>query len=613
MEIIILCKKNENELKTDFYKTNFMKIPTRSWSGVLPISVALEGQKFSCRFDCSFCPNETKANGAQEDIARSYLSTEGTFKRGKVCDWDGAKQVIRRLAELESMGHFPDKLEIIVLGGTWDCYSSDYRETFLHRVFYGANVYQEISPILKGHKSNILLDWLDKNPFVHKMPLDFEPEHIRPMQELEMEKAMNQFAIGSRIIGIVLETRPDQISKLSLTQMRRLGCTRIQLGVQHTSDMILDFNRRGHKTRTSIASIQKCKENGYKVDIHIMPDLPLSSATLDLDMFHKIFRSEDFQPDYVKVYPCLDLPFTQTRKWKQEGVWISYAENNYPLFLRTMALGLTFIPPWTRVNRVHRDFPEATEKNQFLGYESETLKTNLHQLIHDEIKRQGLRTVDIRSREIKRNQVDLRQKRVFFRQYWANGAKEWFISVEIPKPDAYDLDDAWLLGFVRLRLPSPKNIYKSSSFSLFREGNWGKIRELHVYGFIANTQDKESVQHKGIGKCLMSYAEKVAAWEGCCGTSVISGVGVRNYYWNLGYELTDDESEMMVKRFKPWTFFIHPLYLFLWMNEKGWWVHKKYDFARANLFVLPYYFIYGIHFLIFTCCFTNLIFRFMSL
>ena len=564
-----------------------MKIATRSWSGVLPISVALEGQEFSCKFDCAFCPNESKENGAEKTIARSYLSTEGTFKRGEVSQFNATKQVIRRLAELETMGHFPDKLEIIVLGGTWDCYPLLYRESFLHQVFYGANLYVQLSPILGGVQQDVLKKWLDTDPFLNKTGLDFEPDEIRQIETLEEEKRRNQEATGCRIIGIVLETRPDTISTKSLSHMRKLGCTRIQLGIQHTSDMILDFNNRGHTNRASTIGIKKCRDNGFKVDVHIMPDLPYSYPSLDLDMFFKVFRTEDYQPDYVKVYPCLDLPFTQTRKWKEEGVWIPYAENDYPTFLQTMVYGLSLIPPWTRINRVHRDFPEATEKNLFLGYESETLKTNLHQLIKDEMKKKNLECLDIRSREIKRQQVDVSKAQFYLRSYWAGGGKEWFVSLEIPK-SSKNVDDAWLLGFVRLRIPSPKNIYKSSLFPLFQKEKLGRIRELHVYGFIAGTKDKSSIQHQGIGKSLMKIAETIAWWEGCSGCAVISGVGVRSYYQKLGYHLHHGEGEFMVKRTLPLTdHFSIWVCIYLFLFEKEWYCTKQYDFTRGSLMILP--------------------------
>ena len=574
-----------------------MKIATRSWSGVLPISVALEGHKFSCRFDCAFCPNESIRNGAKKDIARSYLSTEGTFKRGDISEFDSAKQIIRRLAELESMGHFPDKLEVIVLGGTWDCYPEKYRKNFIQRLFYGANVYTEISPILKGTRSEMLTSWLSKNPFVEKLGLDFEPEDIRHPHELELEKRYNQYAKGARIIGVVLETRPDMISKKNLLHIRSLGGTRIQLGIQHTSDMVLEYNQRGHNNKASIVAIQKCRDNGFKVDVHIMPDLPLSYASLDMDMFFKVFRSENYQPDYVKIYPCLDLPFTKTRKWKEEGKWLPYAEYDYPAFLRTLAYGLSLVPPWTRVNRVHRDFPEASIKNEFLGYESQTVKTNLHQLVKKEMEKHGLVAVDIRSREIKRNQLCLSDARLYLRSYWTGGSKEWFISLEIPKPKSKEMDDAWLLGFIRLRLPPVKTVHKSSLFSLFQKEKWGKIRELHVYGFIAGTNEKTPVQHRGIGKYLLRVAENIAMYEGCIGCSIISGVGVREYYARMGYHLDEGEGEFMVKRFElfscllrfqPWVMF------FVYIFQKGWWINKQYEYARGSLCIVPSFtFLYG--------------------
>ncbi len=551
----------------------------RSSSGVLPISIALDGRKgcgdsgeiedgFSCAYNCAFCPNECVANGAEKDIARSYLSSEGTFIRGAIQNFNVTEQVWRRLAELEVMGHVPDKLEVIPLGGTWDCYPRSYRERFSQQLFYAANTYSLISIRYNGEYSNMLKRWIESKPFQNNLPLDILMCDIirsaRPMRTLEDEKHMNTTSSCCRIIGLVFETRPDRISRATLLEKRRLGCTRIQLGIQHTDNDVLYFNNRGHTVEATIRAIRACRDAGFKVDGHIMPDLPFTEIPKDYDMVHRVFCDSDLQLDYCKVYPCLDLPFTLARQWKEDGTWKPYAEHNFPEFLKLLCHTLTIVPPWVRINRVQRDFPEASVKNNGLGFVSDTIKTNLHQIVDDEMKRTGQKCYDIRSREIKNTIVTnslLDTAKLYIRTYRANEGTEFFISVEIPKtnPDS-DFDDSYLLGLCRLRLtdydinkpgnykPTDTNI-PTHLLSTYRTKTEkiARIRELHVYGNIASKTVNGNSQHKGIGKFLVATAETIARIYNFDKVSIISGVGVRDYYTHLGYILNDKEDEFMIK------------------------------------------------------------------
>jgi ELP3 family radical SAM enzyme/protein acetyltransferase len=525
-----------------------MKVSSRSWSGVLPISVALDGNTFSCKYNCSFCPNECIENGASVNISRSYLSSEGTFLRGALSNFDAYLQIIRRLLELENMGHFPDKLEIIILGGTWDCYDMEYRKDFIHSIYYACNVYPFFSKYFGKELRNITEEWLSQNPFQNKLELteDFILK-ARPQFSFEKEKSLNERSQGSRIIGIVIETRPDQICLSNIIEKRRLGCTRIQLGIQHTDNDILEKNNRGHSIEASIKAIRKLKNNGFKVDGHIMPDLPFTTIKKDYEMVDKIFLTDEFQLDYVKIYPCLDLPYTQSRKWKEEQIWTPYAETNYNEFVEFLAYTLSIVPPWTRVNRVHRDFPMASQKNNGLGYESDTIKTNLNQLIHQYLEKTGRQCYDIRNREIKNQKWDktlLNKSKLYIRKYQQENAMEYFISVEIPKSTDI-FDDSILLGFIRLRILKTDS---KECIPSIKKHKIARIRELHVYGFISKTNTKNSIQHLGIGKFLISIAESISYLNGCTKISIISGVGVRQYYAKLGYSLKkNDPGEYMFK------------------------------------------------------------------
>ncbi|KNC82211.1 hypothetical protein SARC_05509, partial [Sphaeroforma arctica JP610] len=536
----------------------------RSRSGVLPISVATDGNNFSCAFDCHFCPDETVKNGAPRDMSRSYLSSEGTFIRGAIENFDGAGQIFRRLLELEMMGHPPDKCEMIILGGTWDSYDEKYRDYFINQIFYACNEFHRVSIRLNGDLSHFTREWVGLNPMQAGLRFDSLGKiaaNLRPMLSLSEEKRINETSECARIIGIVLETRPDCINKRSLNRKRTLGCTRLQLGIQHTDDDILELNNRGHGVQKSRDALKFARDAAFKVDGHLMPDLPGTTPEKDYEMLSEVFGGEELQLDYCKLYPCLDLPYTVTRKWKEDGSWKPMAEHQYQEFLDILRHGMAICPPWTRINRVHRDFPEATVKNDYLGFVSENIKSNLQQHIVRELKSHGQACYDIRSREIANSfPVDCDSRaRLFMRVYRANEGTEIFLSVEIPRTDAASPDDAMLLGLLRLRLndvdcrrvrgehPRIPQHYLNE----FAEKPYARIRELHVYGNLKMVTrehtDRSNSQHTGVGKFLMASAESISRLCGFEHICVISGVGVRGYYRHRGYELTGGSGEYMVK------------------------------------------------------------------
>ncbi len=542
----------------------------RSSSGVLPISVALDGRVFSCAYNCSYCPNECREKGAPKDMARSYLSNEGTFVRAEVHDFNIVHQVWRRLAELESMGHTPDKCEIITLGGTFDCFPIEYRKLFSLSIFYACNMYQYISIMYNGQHADLLNTWLQSKPYLNKLPLSTEIidtlTEIRPMPELSdyailSEQAINTTVPCGRIVGLVIETRPDRINLATLKEMRLEGATRVQLGIQSTNDDVLKFNNRGHKVKASIKANKLLRDAGFKVDGHLMPDLPGTTLEIDYQMVHDVFCGSDLQLDYTKIYPCLDLPYTQIREWKESGEWSPIAESRFPEFLEFLCYTLSIIPPWTRTVRVQRDFSKASLSNNGLGYVSDTIKTNLQQIVLMEMNKRGMKCYDIRSREVKNTIIDSRldEVRLYIRVYRANEGTEFFISAELPnEADDAHFDDAILLGLCRLRIPDDKNPASTRDRlpSIHRKNHKvALIRELHTYGVIAPAalpgnlgQGTAVTQHKGVGTFLMNVAESIAYSFGCTMGVVISGVGVRNYYSKLGYTL-EPQTQYMTKEY----------------------------------------------------------------
>ncbi|CBZ51332.1 putative elongator complex protein 3 [Neospora caninum Liverpool] len=474
----------------------------RTNSGVLVITVLTSPGKFSCPHNCHYCPNEPGQ-------PRSYLSTEPAVLRANQNDWDAVRQFHDRASTLQGNGHTVDKIEVLVLGGTWSGYPSDYQEEFIRDLFYAANVFN--SPL----------------PFRPKLPL-------------EEEQTANETA-ECRIIGLTLETRPDFINRFEIRKLRRFGCTRVQLGLQHVENEVLQYINRGCERHDAVKAIRLLKDSGYKVDIHIMPDLPSSTAERDLRMFFYLLGSSDLQADQWKLYPCEVTPFSEIERWYSEGSFVPYAEKDggrelVDLLLRVKAA----VHPWIRLNRVVRDIP-----NQSIIAGNNI--TNLRQLLTLELEKRGLTCKCIRCREVKDMPIDVHEKAVLkVREYPSNGGQELFLSFETE-------DEAIIFGFLRLRLrweDQPRN-KKDVPFACLDGA--ALLRELHVYGsLVAHGEDKIKddcrPQHAGLGRRLMQAAEILAMSRGFFRMAVIAGVGTREYYRKNGYELRET---YMVKDLAP--------------------------------------------------------------
>jgi len=512
--------------------------PCKSWSGIVTVTIFTAAHPeytnennervvhpFTCQWSCSFCPKEP-------GMPRSYLTLEPAVLRAARNKFDCVAQIWDRLNSLYMTGHDIDKIELIVSGGTWTSYPQKYREEFCRDIYYAVNIYSD--PIPK-----------------------------RERLKLSDEKTMNETA-KHRIVGLTIETRPDTITPLELKYLRKYGVTRVQLGIQHIDDKILDLNNRRCKTSRTIKGIQLLKENCYKIDGHWMLNLYGSSPTSDNHMMndvllgtHSIKCETRYEPrtwsqyikrqpkkikefweywdltnpelslDTWKIYPCAVVPYTDIERLFKDGIYVPYNEEQmFDILVETSKK--TF--PWIRLARIIRDIPEIYMYNQNTGADN----TNMRQELNDYLIQNNIYCMDIRNREVKNKEWD-GDYYIVIRQYNASNGSEYFVSAESE-------DKKTLYGFVRLRLDHAQN-------KVFEELNDSAlIREVHVYGALTQVgQSGAHVQHRGIGRALMTRAEDIAKSQKYKKTVVIAAEGNKEYYRKLGYE---DSGNFMIKHLR---------------------------------------------------------------
>ncbi len=517
-------------------KKFFKSKDTRGLSGVIVISTITspypeytdkngkkKKQRFSCKHDCHYCPREVDSYG-REINPRSYLSSEPTVARGLQNDFDPIRQFNERATQYHLNGHYVDKIELIILGGTWTEYPREYQEDFIKKMFWAANTFYEIK------KRDIL--------------------------SLIEEQRINETA-KSRVIGLTLEMRPDSITEDEIRWLRYLGCTRVQLGNQHINNDILKGVNRGCYKEHSEKALKMLKDACYKVDGHWMPDLPGSSPEEDKKMFNYIIKSPTLQFDQWKVYPTSTVPWTKIKKWYDQGKYVPYTEKNPESLIDVLLDMKKKVPPWVRLNRVVRDIPNRAIDGTKYIYAGNKV-TNLRQVLHSTLEKNGEFCRCIRCREVKKNLSMVKYARCVVRKYLSSCGDEYFISIESGNnaDSQYNyIEGKWyhnykeepgiIYGFLRLRLPHKDLYFKNKYFPELE--NCALVRELHVYGQVASTknkEDKNKAQNLGFGKQLMRKAERISYNNSFDKVAVISGIGVRDYYRRLGYKL---ENTFMIK------------------------------------------------------------------
>ena len=522
-----------------------IKRSVRSRSGVLVSTLVLQRSVFSCPKKCSYCPTETDLSGNPTQ-PKSYLSSEPAMIRALQYNFDIRGQLWDRIRSYIRTGNIQDnsssvKLEVILSGGTWESYPEDYREKVMTEIYWGANTF-------------------DKNIAIN------DNSKIRPILPIEEEIKINETS-KYRIIGLTIETRPDFIRKHNIKNYCRWGVTRVQIGVQHYNDDILKGIKRDCYTEDTIRAIRLLKQAGFKIVCHLMPDLPGSSPELDKWMFDQAINNPDLQFDDVKVYPTAVCQTSDADKyivtsdiadWYKQGIYTPYAEKNLNSLIDVLKHYKRNIQPWVRIQRLVRDIPKQSIQ---AGYEG---ISNLRQIIHDQMKREGTKCRCIRCMEIGDNIQLMDSAKLIVRGYYASQGLEYHITVE-----SYDQNIKWkyrlfklkklytfitkgikifwsgdinhyngLIGFCRLRIdPQP-----GGDFIPVLKG-CALIREVHVYGQslgvgASSSGKNDASQHKGYGQLLVKTAENIAASHNLNKIAVIAGVGTREYYKNkCGYEL----------------------------------------------------------------------------
>ena len=490
---------NKLDLKDLDLKKLITKKKQKSNSGVLVITVLTSAHpdyidnngikkiaKFSCKHNCAYCPNEKGHDGNNfVDQPRSYLFSEPAVLRANRNNFDAILQFNSRVSTLIEMGHIADKLEIIVLGGTWSEYPRNYQIRFITELYYAANIFFDVEK--------------------------------RTMKSLDQEIIINEKS-NIHIIGLTLETRPDTINIEEIKWFRKFNCTRVQLGVQHThNDVLLKINR-GHNIECVYDAIKLLKENCYKVDIHIMPNLPGSSYEKDKAMLNDILYDSRLQSDQYKIYPTAIVPWTKIKEWFEDGKYKPYDD----LLLYDLIKDFKQkIQKSKRLNRIIRDIPSTYISG---GYRTQFV--NMRQLLQNDMKTNNWKCNCIRCREVKDNIVNIEDIRLKIEISEASDGLEYFISFET---------EHYIIAFIRLRFNAKLN----NCLDILK--NCGLIRELHVYSNLNNVGNNltDSYQHKGYGRKLIEKAEEIVKERGLNQIAIISGTGVRDYYRKIGYILIE--------------------------------------------------------------------------
>jgi elongator complex protein 3 len=524
--------------------------PVRTVSGVAPVTVLTK--PFPCPGQCIFCPNDVR-------MPKSYLASEPGAQRAEHNFFDPYLQTYNRVKALYDMGHRVDKVELIVLGGSWSYYPETYQIWFIKECFRALNEFglkddrEQIRDYYKKIEEKISkldIPALSEDSKVNEQlflkyqihgveitspetynqiiqKLFVEPEkkvgldkyQSADWDELKQQHQLNETA-DVRCVGLVLETRPDLINQKEVIKLRSFGCTKVQLGIQSLDDEVLKKNKRGHGVEESARAMNLLRRAGFKLHIHWMPNLYGSNPEKDKKDYLKLFEDERFKPDEIKIYPCSLLESAKLMQYFQQGKWRPYTHDE---LLDVLTFCLAHTPPYCRVTRVIRDIPS-------FDIVAGNKKTNFRQIAQQELEKTHQRSQNIRAREIRRHEFD--PNKVFYEEIEYQTAVSTEIFMQYLAPVQTDQGEQnKLLGFLRLSLPKQKSFVEELDAAVV-------IREVHVYGSVVglgkNATDR--AQHLGLGSKLIEKAKQRAAEENFSKIGVISAVGTREYYRERGFK-----------------------------------------------------------------------------
>jgi elongator complex protein 3 len=454
-----------------------MRKPVRTISGIAVVAVMTKPSP--CPGKCIYCPRG-------ENAPQSYTGKEPATLRAKRANYDPYLQVTDRLKQLEQIGHPIDKVELIVMGGTFPAQPEEYQKWFIKRCIEAMNHYRK----------------------------------ERPMKEVDWEKVQQDNERGIiRNTGITIETRPDYAKEEHVDNMLEMGVTRVELGVQTIYNDIYERVRRGHTVEDVIKATQVLRDAGMKVGYHIMPGL-FSEPRRDIKMFKKIFQEDRFKPDFIKIYPTLVIEGTELYELWRKGEYSPYSDEEA---LKLICEVKKMMPKWIRTMRIQRDVPSYL-------VEAGVKKSDLGDLVYKRLKEEKIRCKCIRCRDIGhlayKEGVKLSDNlEILKEEYSASGGMEYFLSIE-------DRDNDALIAYLRLRFPSEE------AHRLEVDENTSLIRELRVLGPLVplGERRRNAEQHKGWGETLLRKAEEISRENGFSKLLITSAIGTRYYYRRFGYE-----------------------------------------------------------------------------
>jgi elongator complex protein 3 len=465
--------------------------PMRTLSGVTTVTVLTK--PYPCPGTCIFCPDDIR-------MPKSYLPDEPGAMRALFHQFDPYAQVAARIETLHDVGHPTDKIELLVLGGTWSAYRADYQEWFIRRCFEAMNegAFSDQIDLKNGEDKSQNLDASAVSP------------ELFPLKNLQ---TINESALH-RNVGLTIETRPDYVNPDEVVWLRYLGVTKIQMGIQSLDDRILKINKRGHTVEVAIQAIALLRAAGFKIVLHWMPNLLGATPESDKADFARLW--ELLAPDEIKIYPTQLLAGTELYEMWTKGEYKPYSTE---VLVKLIADIKPTIPRYCRVNRVIRDIPST---HVVAGNK----RTSLRQDVHRELRRRKMQCECIRCREVRGKSVVVEDLRLDDLVYQSGVAEEHFVS--------WVTKDDRLAGFLRLSLPGPG----SPATGISDLNGAAIIREVHVYGQSLRVGEAKAgaAQHTGLGTQLLEKADEIAGSRGFYRMAVISAIGTRQYYLDRGYQ-----------------------------------------------------------------------------